>query len=184
MEIKIGTQQILKILNVLSWIIFIGLCIEAGGIIFNAIFTQMVNPEAAKHFWKEIDLSGLYKYDSGYFLVITLLISIVLVMKAIMFYQIVRVLHNKKLNFSLPFNSYIARFISTLAYLALGIGLFSFWGVKYTQWLVDQGVTMPDVRYLRLGGADVWLFMCVVLFVIAQIVKRGIELQEENDLTI
>lgn len=184
MEIKIGAKQILIILNVISWIIFIGLGIEAGGIIFNAVFTHIVNPETAKHFWKEIDLSALYQYDPGYFLVITLLISIVLVMKAIMFYQIVRVLHSKKLNFSKPFNSYIARFISILAYLALGIGLFSFWGVNYTQWLVEQGVTMPDARYLRLGGADVWLFMSVVLFVIAQIFKRGVELQEENELTV
>lgn len=184
MEIKIGAQQILKVLNVLSWIIFVGLCIEAGGIIFNAIFTQIVNPDAAKYFWKEIDLDSLYQFDSGYFTVISLIISIVVVMKAIMFYQIIRVLHNKKLDFSKPFNTYIARFISSMAYLSLGIGLFSFWGVKYTQWLVGLGVTMPDVSHLRIGGADVWLFMCVVLFVIAQIVKRGIEIQTENELTI
>jgi len=43
---------------------------------------------------------------------------------------------------------------------------------------------MPDVQYLRLGGADVWLFMGVTLFVIAQIFKRGIEIQTENELTV
>ena len=101
-----------------------------------------------------------------------------------MFNQIIRVLHSKKLNFSQPFNIYIAKFISTMAYLSLGIGLFSFWGVKYTQWLVDLEVSMPDISHLRIGGADVWLFMCVILFVIAQIFKRGIEIQTENELTI
>jgi hypothetical protein len=43
---------------------------------------------------------------------------------------------------------------------------------------------MPDIENMRLGGADVWLFMGVTLFVIAQIFKRGIEIQTENDLTI
>ena len=43
---------------------------------------------------------------------------------------------------------------------------------------------MPEVQYLRLGGADVWLFMGVILFVLAQMFKRGIEIQSENDLTV
>ena len=50
--------------------------------------------------------------------------------------------------------------------------------------LVKKGVNMPDIQYLHLGGADVWLFMGVILFVIAQIFKRGIEIQTENELTI
>ena len=43
---------------------------------------------------------------------------------------------------------------------------------------------MPGIQYLGLGGADVWLFMCVTLYVIAQIFKRGIEIQSENELTV
>jgi hypothetical protein len=37
---------------------------------------------------------------------------------------------------------------------------------------------------LHLGGADVWLFMGVILYIIAQIFKRGIEIQAENELTV
>jgi hypothetical protein len=43
---------------------------------------------------------------------------------------------------------------------------------------------MPDIEHLRLGGADVWLFMGVTLFVIGHIFKRGIEIQSENELTV
>ena len=82
------------------------------------------------------------------------------------------------------FNQEFGRFIFQVSYLSLGIGLFSNWGVNYTGWLVGQGVEMPDIRHLRLGGADVWLFMGVTLFVIANIFKRGIEIQSENELTI
>lgn len=180
MEIKITTKHMLKILYVISWIIFIGVCIEAGGFIFNAFFTLVLNPNNAGYF----GLSDLYKYDSGYFFVELLLMSIVGVMRACMFYLIVKILHDKKLNMSHPFNKEVGQFIFNLSYLALGSGLFSYWGVKYTEWLVKQGVKMPDIQYLRLGGADVWLFMGVTLFIIAQIFKRGIEIQSENELTV
>jgi hypothetical protein len=184
MEIKIGTTQILKVLNILSWIIFIGVCIQAGGFIFNAFFSLVLNPAGAGKFWQEIDLSALLAYDRGYFLVVTLLMSIVAVLKAIMFYLIVKILNDKKLNLSQPFSREMGRFIANSCYLAFGIGLFSFWGVNYTTWLVKQGVVMPVIQDLQMGGADVWIFMSVILFVIAQIFKRGIEIQEENDFTV
>lgn len=184
MEIKISTNQILKILYILSWIIFVGVCIEAGGFIFNAIITLLLNPVGARKFWLEVDLSGLYEFDRGYFFVVTLLMIIVAILRAFLFYLIIKILHDKKLNISKPFNSEVGRFIFNVSYLAFGIGLFSFWGVKYTAWLIKQGVQIPDIQYLRLGGADVWLFMSVTLFVIAQIFKRGIEIQKENDLTV
>ena len=184
MEIKITTKQILKVLHILSWVIFIGLCVEAGGILFNAFYTLMLNPIAAKNFWKEVDLSSLYNFDKGYFITETLLMSIVAIMQAILFYLIVKILHNKKLNLTQPFNTEMKIFISNVAYWAIGIGLFSYWGTNNTKWLVAKGVTMPDVQSLGLGGADVWLFMGITLLVIAQVFKRGIEIQTENDLTI
>jgi len=81
-------------------------------------------------------------------------------------------------------NSEIGLFIINVSCLAFGIGLFTAWGVKYTGWLVAKGVKMPDTHHIRLGGADVSLFMSVILFVIAQIFKRGIEIQSENELTV
>jgi len=184
MEIKIGTSQILKVLYVLSWIIFTGLCIQAGGIFFNTFFTLVYKPEGARHFWQEIDLSAIYRYDSGHFTAVAVLICIVAVLKAILFYLILKLLHDKKLDLSQPFNLAVKRFILNVSYLTLGIGLFSFWGANYSQWLVKQGVMLPDPGKLLIGGADVWLFMSVTLFVIAQIFKKGIEIQTENELTV
>jgi hypothetical protein len=184
MEIKIGTSQILQVLYVLSWIIFVGVCIEAGGIIFNTIYTLFINPVGAGHFWQKLDLSGLYKFDPGYFAVETLLMAIVASSKAFIFYLIVKFLHDKKLDIKQPFSHHLSRFVFNTSYLALLTGGFSFLGVKYVKWFAAKGVNMPDIELLGLSGADVWIFMSVVLFVIAQIFKRGIEIQTENDLTI
>lgn len=184
MEIKITNQQLLKVLQLLSWIIFIGLCIEAGGIVFNTIFTLVVNPIGAHFFWKDINLYNLYNFNKGYFITETLLISIVAIMQVILFYLIVKILQDKKLNLSQPFNTEMKCCIANISYLSIGIGLFCKWGANYTKWLVTKSVTMPDIQKLGFDGADVWLFMGIILLVIAQIFKRGIEIQSENELTI
>lgn len=181
---KTNTNSMFKVLYVLAWIILLGLCIEAGGSIFSAFYTLVINPINAATFWVKNDLSGLYHYSSGHFFAETLLISIPSVLKVWMFYLIVKILHDKQLDPAQPFNNSVKLFIFEMSYLAFGIGLFIAWGVEYTKWLVEQGVKMPDTSDLRLGGADVWMFMGVILFVIAQIFKRGIEIQEENDLTV
>jgi hypothetical protein len=177
------TDYAFKTLNVVSWIIFIGICIEAGGFIFNTVYTLFINPVDAGKFW-EVDLSELYNYNENYYVIVASVMIIASVLRALMFYFIVEIFHDKKFNLSQPFNESVRRFILNIAYLALGIGFFSFWGAKYAESFVAQGVNMPDIQYLKLGGADVWLFMGLALLVIARVFKKGIEIQNENDLTV
>src|SRR5665647_1343503 len=101
MELKISTRQILKILYVVSLIIFIGVCIEAGSFVFNAFFTMVINPKNVGYF----GLTSLYEFDHGYFLVELSLMSIVALMRAFLFYLIVKILHDKKLNMCLLYTS-------------------------------------------------------------------------------
>lgn len=178
------TGQVLKILLVLSWLIFIGVAVEAGGLIFNAFYTLAINPHDAQHFWEGMDLSGLYKFGRGQFLLVTLAMSSVAIMRALVFYVIIKILDVKNLRMAQPFSNEVGRFIFKISYLALAIGIISVLAAKYTEWLINTGVTMPNVEYLRLGGADVWLFMGVTLYVVAQVFKRGIEIQTENELTV
>ncbi len=185
MEIRITTNQILKVLQILSWIIFIGLCIETGGIIVSTFLSLFINPLAVENSWGGSDyLSSLYGVSKEHYVVISITMIIVSVLKAIMFYLIVKLFVDKKLNFSQPFSMELKRFISNLSYLALGIGLFSYSGFKYSVWLTKQGFKTADLQSLHIEGGDVWLFMSVILFVIAQIMKKGIEIQKENDLTV
>ncbi len=184
MEIKISSKQMLLVLRILCWIIFIGLCIEAGGILFNLFYTLFYNPIGARFFWNQIDFSALYQYDKGHFIVVTGLMSIVAILKAIMFYLIIRIIENKNLSITSPFNHSVRKFILLEACIAFGIGFFSNYGLNYTEWLANQNIKMPSIHVLKVAGGDVWLFMGVILFVIAFIFKRGIELQEELDLTV
>lgn len=78
-----------------------------------------------KYLWQQVDLSGLFKYDHGHYFVVTLIISIVTVMKAWLFYLIIKNLHDKKANMAQPFSKEVDRFIFKISYVALLIGLFS-----------------------------------------------------------
>ncbi len=180
----ITTNQILKFLYILSWIILAGICIEGVAIITSTIATLFLGTDGAGHLWRPVDLYALYGYDPGHFAVQALLIVIVVVLKAWIFIMILKMLHGNKLDLSQPFNRATMRFILWISYFSFLIGIFSWRGVKYSQWLMTKGVHIPDTETLQLGGADVWLFMSVVLFVVAQIFKKGIEIQEENELTV
>ncbi len=178
------TSLFLKVLHVISWIIFIGVCFEAGALITQTIVTLWYTPAGANRFWKPVDLTGLYHFNQTYYVTLTSIMIIVAVMRAWMFYLIVKIFSENKINLSQPFNEGMKLFIERLAYFAIGIGLFSYWGAKFTENLVTQGVTMPGLQYLRIAGADVWLFMGVILLIITQFFKKGIDIQNENDLTV
>lgn len=185
MEIKTTTTHILKALQILSWIIFIGLCIEAGNIILSTIIMLIIKPTTSVYFWEGADyLSSLHQLDQGHFITITITMIIVAVLKAIMFYLILKQLSNKNLNMAQPFSLKLQRFILNLSYIMLGIGIFSNIGAKYSYSLSKQGFQMADLQALHIEGADIWVFMAIILCVVATIFKKGIEIQNENELTI
>jgi cytochrome c biogenesis factor len=184
MTLTIAPTQILKVLHIVSWIIFIGLCVNAGGVLFNAFFALYINPMASQNFWQTINLGPLYDFDKVYFIAFALLMAIVAILKAILFYLIVKLLHDKNLDLNQPFNNKMTRFVANVAYLSLGISFFSKWGEDQTKWLIEKSIQMPAIQDLDLGGADVWFFMGIIFWVLKQLFKRGETIQTENDLTI
>ena len=173
-------------LNILSWIIFIGLCIESGGLVFNAIISIFINSKASSNFWGGINLYELYKFNQSHFITLVALLIIISLQKSMLFYMIVNLFHNKKLNFSSPFNESLGKRIFYLSYLSIGIGLFTYLGNRFSNWLsiVSSGEVSLSAQNIKFEGADVWLFMGVILITFAMIFKKGIELQSENDLTV
>ncbi|MET0242516.1 MAG: DUF2975 domain-containing protein, partial [Flavitalea sp.] len=177
-------KQILRVLLIIAWIIFVGLGIEAGGYTWNTIYPLVTTPYESWEFWNHTDLSSLYNADKGQFAVIGFFISLTFILKAILFYLIIRLLQEDNLNMLRPFTRATVNFLLNVSYLSIAISFFSGWGVRWTESLVARGFTLPTIDKLNLDGSDVWSFMGVTMFVIAQVFKRGIEIQTENELTI
>ena len=184
MKITDKTKNLITIMKIICWVIFVGLCVEAGGFIVNAFLTHILEGENTNKLWQQANLSGLYKFDAGHFTAMSIFICLVAVMKAVLFYFIIKILSNKNFNSQQPFNIEMQKFINRVAYLSLAIGLFARAGVEYAQFINSKGVVLPDLNRMDIAGADVWLFMGITLLVIAQIFKRGMEIQSENELTV
>ncbi len=125
-------DYLLIVLHILSWIIFVGLCVEAGGILFNMLYTLLYNPAGAANLWMKADLSGLYQFSQSHFVTLTAIMVIAAVLKAIMFYVIVKLFHEKKLDLTAPFNESFGKGLYNLSYLTAGIGIFCLWGTNFS----------------------------------------------------
>lgn len=171
------SKQVFKIMKILSWVIFIGLCIKTGVFIVSILITLFGDPYAANHLYMPVDVGSLYHFDNWYYLSTTSLVIIFLLLKAYIFYLVIRVF--SEFNFNNPFNLKAACLISKISYVALGTGLLLVLASAYKVFLVKEAFMFP----FDFGAAE-FIFMAGVLFIIAFLFKRGVELQQENDLTI
>lgn len=171
------TKQILVIVKIISWIIFIGLCIKLGAILFSSFIGAFVNKEAIKDLFLGLDLSNLYAFSTKHYFAILSLVISVLAFKAYLFYLVLKVF--SKINFDKPFTKIIANLISRIGYTSLWTGLLAYFANMFSIWLLKKGAFF----HITWGGKE-FFFMAGIVFIIALIFKRGVDIQEENELTI
>jgi hypothetical protein len=163
-------------LKIVSWVIFVGLCIEAGGLIVNFIFS-IFKPEIVKNLYQKLDLSEMYKDSRLTFFGVYSFILVIAILKAYLFYIVIRLMH--KMDLKKPFNTYVARQITLLSYYTLSIGVLSYIAKQSPH----HGFVIDNVNQFW-EDSQAFILMGAVIYVIATIFKKGIELQNENDLTV
>jgi len=139
------------LLLILAWIIFVGLSIVAGAFFTNAIFV-VVKPEVVPRLWQEANLLPLYEFDRVYFFIQTVLISVAVIMKCTLFYQIIMLLQNKKVDFTQPFNEELSRFLKNLSGLSLMIGVSCKVAEKFSVSMIKKGILMPSSDDMQIDG--------------------------------
>jgi hypothetical protein len=184
MTITIKTEQLIKVVRFMAWLTFIKLCVQAGGFLFNTFYVLAINEIGAHKFWNELDLSNLLEHSKSDFITLTSLMIIVSTLKALLFYLTVKVFYDKKLNLNRAFAPGLERYLENSAYVCFGIAIFAGWGSKICSWVSSKQVTIPAIQDLGFGGADIWPLMALFIFLFAQLFKRGVQLQTENDLTV
>jgi nanoRNase/pAp phosphatase (c-di-AMP/oligoRNAs hydrolase) len=174
------TDFLIKGLKIVSWIIFIGLCIETGAFLFNYVFS-LFKPIATQNLYKGLNLSQLYNQSKTSYTFLFSFLIIISVLKAYIFYIIIKLF--QKLNFVKPFSNDISQLISKVSYCIFSVGLIGLIAHQYTKQLIQKGFNVNEVEnYWNDSGA--FLMMAAIVFVIAHIFKKGMELQNENDLTV
>ncbi len=127
---------VFKALHVIVWVIFVGLCIEAGGLLVNFIFS-VFKPEFVGNLYQKLDLSKMYGQSQLAFFGMYGFLLVVAILKAMLFYILIVLLY--KLDLSNPFSSYVANKIKNIAYYTFSIGIISLIAMQVAKDLLDHG---------------------------------------------
>jgi hypothetical protein len=171
---------IFKALTVIAWVIFVALCIEACALLVNFIYS-LFNPVVLKNLYQKLDLSEMYNRSTAAFYSIYTFILVIAFLKAGLFYDVIKLV--SKLDLNRPFSSFVSKQISSISYTTFAIGLISIVARQTANNLSHRGF---DVNRLNDFWVDsqAYILMAGVIYAIATIFKRGIEIQNENDSTI
>lgn len=175
-----GNNLIFIGLSVVAWIIFIGLSIEAGALIVNFIFS-LYKPEVIQNLYQKLDLSEMYNRSKWAFFYMYSFILVISVLKAVLFYVVIKL--TSKLNLLKPFSSFVSKQITLISYYTLSIGLLSFVARQTANNLMHKGYEIDRLHQFW-ADSQAFILMAAVIYIIATIFSKGVEIQNENDLTV
>ena len=128
-----------------------------------------------------MDLSELYNRSQWAFYGMYSFVLVISILKSILFYVVIMLL--LKLDLEKPFNSYVSKQITQMSYFTFSIGLLSYIARESAKNLQHRGYEIDQLNQFWVDS-QAFILMAAVIYVIAAIFKKGIEIQSENELTI
>lgn len=173
---KSRTVTILQVMQVVTWIVYIGLSIEAGAIMVSFV-VSLFNFQAAEDLHLGLSLKHLLDFDQRHYIAYVSLLIAVPVLKASLMYRLIQVLSKVKLES--PFTLDVAKILEKMSMTLLGIWIVSLIGHSYANWLTKRTPESFSFEVL-----DEYLLIAGLVFILSQVFRRGVEIQAENDLTV
>lgn len=167
-------------LYIVAWLIFVGLSVEAGGLAVNFFFS-LFNPEFIPNLYQKLDLTQMYHGSKWAFFGIYSFILAISVLKACLFYTVIRLMH--KMDMAKPFSTFVAGQISKLSHYTLSIGVLSYVARQCVKNLTHHGFVPHNLNQFW-ADSQAFILMAAVIYIIAIIFKKGVDIQNENDLTV
>lgn len=171
------TSQIMVAMQVFSWIAFIGLCIKAGTLLVAMGFAAFGSLNQANSFAFGKDIMHLQQEGAWMYIQGLSLMLAVLLLKVAMMWRVLQIFQVLKLE--APFSSKVSDWLLNISYWALSAGILSLTAEAYFKWLHNRGLAQP-----LNGGSGEFLMLAGILFIVAQVFKKGVELQQDNELTV
>lgn len=173
-------QPSLMLITVVIWSIFIGLCIQAGALLFTFIYS-FFNPVVAGDLYEGLNLSALHEQNIWYYGGILSIVLFIAGQKAYLFFLMIRIF--LKINLVHPFSREVSKLISSISYVAFQIGVAIIFASGVFKWMGKRGYDLDQVPQL-VGNGFEFLLMAALLLAIGMVFKRGVEMQAENELTV
>jgi hypothetical protein len=176
---KIKTETILTVSKYLAMLGGVGCSILFGSQLLTLV-SSFINPEWAKHTYQvDLNLFSIREQSIAFYVIAMILTIAVSVLKALFWYKVFDLLSELKLQ--TPFSREVVLKLERMAYIMFCVWIVSsiFWKTYIFYLTKETGIQLP-IR----NSDDEYLFMAGIIYIISQIFKRGIELQEENQLTV
>jgi hypothetical protein len=173
-------NYLLKGLQVVAWIIFIGLSIEAGAMCVNFAFS-LFKPASVPVLYQSLDLSGLYQSNQWAFFGMYSFVLSISVLKAYLFYIVIKLV--SRINLKKPFIREVSTQILAIAYVTFLIGLLSAIAKRSADSLQYHGYPI-DMLHQYWVDSQAFILMAGIVYVIAIIFSKGVEYQEEIEETV
>jgi hypothetical protein len=173
------TNTILTILKFLALLGGIKYSIDCGGQI-TSFAVSFINTDWVKRTYEaDLNIFSIRAHSTwyyGYAMVITIAVS---ALKAIVWYVVFGLL--SKLKLQTPFSMEVEKKLERIAFLLLAVWIVSsiFWKIYIYYLFKDTGIQLPPAN-----SGDEYFFIAGIVYIISQIFKRGIEIEEENQLTV
>ena len=169
------TEKILKLMRFLAWLAFIGLLIKAGAIIMS-YGVSIQNPEASKDLYQGMDLS---RYADASFIHYTIIVFdyiILYLLQAYIALFVAKLL--TEVNLEKPFTITVVEILHKISITVFGV------------WILAMMHNLHVMLLDKYAGIDAepfateYIFLAGIVYVLAQLFKRGVEMQKENELTV
>lgn len=173
---KTRTQNILSVVRIIALIGYIGAAVYGLRIIIPFVGGFITDKLA---FDTGTGLDSLRETHLLTYISLMSFIIALVILKVRMWERLRAIL--EEIDLSSPFSLKIASMLENMSYLILAVGIVYIAGDSYAGYIskkisiVDKGLLKGDFQYLFSAG---------VVYVMAQIFRRGVELQDENELTV
>lgn len=162
-------------MNLVAWVVFVGLLIEAGAVLMSYLLS-LQNPEGAKNLYLGLNLFDIMQFSQAAYAASIAFYVLILLLKAFAALIVVRLLSS--INIDHPFSQEVVALILKISRIILVAAAVVLLQRAFAFWLSEQNLQLEST------SPDGFLFLAGVIYVISQLFKKGVEMQTENGLTI
>ncbi|MEO6681774.1 MAG: DUF2975 domain-containing protein [Ginsengibacter sp.] len=176
---KTRTEIVLIVLKYLALLGGIGFSLECGAQILSFV-ASFINPVWAERTYLADPIwFQILDYDPGFYTVLMILIIAASALKAWVWFLIFELLH--KLQLKSPFSFFVTKRLELISYMLLAVWfVMTFMAKSYAHYLQKASDIILPGKYI----SDEYFFVAGIVFILSQLFKRGMEMQEENQLTV
>lgn len=172
-----SSKTILTIMNVLFWIVFIALCIETGVLLCSYLVSLFITETANFKLYKPIDLNEILTKDIVQYHIIMISYIIMNFLKTFIAYKVVKLF--TILKFEKPFTPETTKFVFDISLWIFITGIFGAVANSNFKW-ISKTIQKLSIEW----NANEIIFFAGLIYIIAVIMQKGTEIQDENDLTV